>query len=158
MARTTITRLRTKASQDRSELDRLLDSVRIGHFALVAGDGQPVVLPTAVVRDGDRMLAHGSTGSGWIRRLAAGAPASPAVNELPELACGQLLQLMHAHAHDRSIHHGRRTRGVTSSPAIHIVPICTPQPVNAEIPTTAIGRFPITLGSRCVTTTKWSSQ
>jgi hypothetical protein len=33
MARTTITRLRTKASQDRSELDRLLDSIHIGHFA-----------------------------------------------------------------------------------------------------------------------------
>ena len=36
MARTTITRLRTKASQDRSELDRLLDSVHIGHFALLS--------------------------------------------------------------------------------------------------------------------------
>jgi nitroimidazol reductase NimA-like FMN-containing flavoprotein (pyridoxamine 5'-phosphate oxidase superfamily) len=85
MARTTITRLRTKASQDRSELDRLLDSVHIGHFALVAEDGQPVVLPTAVVRDGDRMLAHGSTGSGWIRRLAAGAPASLAVTSFDAL-------------------------------------------------------------------------
>jgi len=30
MARTTITRLRTKASQDRSELDRLLDSITSG--------------------------------------------------------------------------------------------------------------------------------
>ena len=85
MARTTITRLRTKASQDRSELDRLLDSVHIGHFALVAADGQPAVLPTAVARDGDRMLAHGSTGSGWIRRLAAGAPASLAVTSFDAL-------------------------------------------------------------------------
>jgi uncharacterized protein len=85
MARTTITRLRTKASQDRSELDRLLDSVHIGHFALVAQDGQPVVLPTAVVRDGDRMLAHGSTGSGWIRRLAEGALASLAVTSFDAL-------------------------------------------------------------------------
>lgn len=85
MARTTITRLRTKASQDRSELNRLLDSVHIGHFALVGEDGQPVVLPTAVVRDGDRMLVHGSTGSGWIRRLAAGAPASLAVTSFDAL-------------------------------------------------------------------------
>jgi uncharacterized protein len=85
MARTTITRLRTKASQDRSELDRLLDSVHIGHFALVAEDGQPVVLPTAVARDGDQMLAHGSTGSRWLRRLAAGAPASLAVTSLDAL-------------------------------------------------------------------------
>jgi nitroimidazol reductase NimA-like FMN-containing flavoprotein (pyridoxamine 5'-phosphate oxidase superfamily) len=85
MARTTITRLRTKASRDRSELDSLLDSVHIGHFALVAEDGHPVVLPTAVARDGDRVLAHGSTGSGWIRRLAAGTPTSLAVTSFDAL-------------------------------------------------------------------------
>jgi len=85
MARTTITRLRTMASQDRGELDRLLDSVHIGHFALMAEDGHPVVLPTAVARDGDRMLAHGSTGSGWMRRLAAGASASLAVTSFDAL-------------------------------------------------------------------------
>jgi nitroimidazol reductase NimA-like FMN-containing flavoprotein (pyridoxamine 5'-phosphate oxidase superfamily) len=85
MARTTITRLRTKASRDRGELDSLLDSVHIGHFALVAEDGHPVVLPTAVARDGDRVLAHGSTGSGWIRRLAAGTPTSLAVTSFDAL-------------------------------------------------------------------------
>ena len=85
MARTTITRLPTMASQDRGQLDRLLDSVHIGHFALVAEDGHPVVLPTAVARDGDRMLAHGSTGSGWMRRLADGAPTSLAVTSFDAL-------------------------------------------------------------------------
>lgn len=79
MSRTTITRLARKARQQRAELDQLLDTVHIGHFALVADDGHPVVLPTAVVRDGDQVLAHGSTGSGWLRRLAAGAPTSLAV-------------------------------------------------------------------------------
>ena len=38
-----------------------------------------VALPTATVRDRDRVLVHGSTGSRWLRRLAAGAPASLAV-------------------------------------------------------------------------------
>src|SRR5206468_11302848 len=85
MARTTITRLHTKASQNRVQLDRLLDTVHIGHFAIVADDGHPVVLPTAVVRDGDGMLAHGSTGSGWSRRLAAGTPTSLAVTSLDAL-------------------------------------------------------------------------
>jgi nitroimidazol reductase NimA-like FMN-containing flavoprotein (pyridoxamine 5'-phosphate oxidase superfamily) len=80
--RTAITRLREKASTDRAELDSLLDEVRIGHFGLAAADGRPVVIPTAVVRDGDRVLAHGSTGSPWMRRLAAGAPASLAVTAL----------------------------------------------------------------------------
>jgi hypothetical protein len=37
------------------------------------------VLPTAVVRDGDRILVHGSTGSVWMRQLADGAPTSLAV-------------------------------------------------------------------------------
>ena len=69
-------RLPEKASSERSDLDALLDTARVGHFALVADDGTPVVIPTMVVRDGDRVLAHGSTGSRWMRRLAAGAPTA----------------------------------------------------------------------------------
>ncbi len=78
-ARTEITRLREKASSDRAALNDLLDSARVGHFGLVGADGAPVVVPTAVVRDGDRVLAHGSTGSRWMRRLADGAPTCLAV-------------------------------------------------------------------------------
>lgn len=85
MSRTTITRLSHKATRDRCELDRLLDTVHIGHFAIVGDDGHPVVLPTAVVRDGDRVLAHGSTGSGWLRRLEGGAPTSLAVTSFDGL-------------------------------------------------------------------------
>ncbi len=85
MARTTITRLREKARDEPDELYRLLDSVHIGHFAVVAEDGHPVVVPTAVVRDGDRVLAHGSTGSRWMRRLATGAPTSLAVTSFDGL-------------------------------------------------------------------------
>jgi len=59
--------------------------VHIGHFAIVSDDVHPVVLPTAVVRDGDRVLAHGSTGSRWLRRLAAGAPTSLAVTAFDAL-------------------------------------------------------------------------
>ena len=84
-ARTRITRLREKASADRAALDALLDSNRVGHFALVAPDGHPVVIPTAIVRDGDRVLAHGSTGSRWMRRLAGGVPTCLAVTALDGL-------------------------------------------------------------------------
>jgi uncharacterized protein len=70
------TRLAEKASTDRADLDALLDSARVGHFAVVAEDGTPAVIPTMVVRDGDRLLAHGSTGSRWMRRLAAGVPTA----------------------------------------------------------------------------------
>lgn len=85
MSRTTITRLARKASSERAELDRLLDTVHIGHFAVVGDDGHPVVLPTATVRDGDHVLLHGSTGSGWLRRLADGAPTSLAVTSFDGL-------------------------------------------------------------------------
>lgn len=72
--RTDITRLREKGSGDRSALNALLDSQILGHFGFVDTSGLPVVIPTGVVRDGDVVLAHGSTGSPWMRRLAAGAP------------------------------------------------------------------------------------
>ena len=54
----------------------------LGHFGIVDAGGNPVVIPTAIVRDGDRVLAHGSTGSPWMRRLAAGAPTCLAVTAL----------------------------------------------------------------------------
>jgi len=80
--RTRITRLREKASTDREELDALLDESRVGHFALVDDAGAPMVIPTAIVRDADRVLAHGSTGSPWNGRLAAGAPTCLLVTTL----------------------------------------------------------------------------
>jgi nitroimidazol reductase NimA-like FMN-containing flavoprotein (pyridoxamine 5'-phosphate oxidase superfamily) len=70
------TRLAEKASTQRAELEALLDTARVGHFAVVAEDGTPAVIPTMVVRDGDRVLAHGSTGSRWMRRLASGVPTA----------------------------------------------------------------------------------
>jgi nitroimidazol reductase NimA-like FMN-containing flavoprotein (pyridoxamine 5'-phosphate oxidase superfamily) len=69
-------RIPEKASTDRADLDALLDTARVGHFAVVAEDGTPAVIPTMVVRDGDRVLAHGSTGSRWMRRLSTGVPTA----------------------------------------------------------------------------------
>ncbi|MGI8701741.1 MAG: pyridoxamine 5'-phosphate oxidase family protein [Nocardioidaceae bacterium] len=84
MTRTALTRLPEKGSADRSVLDALLDESRVGHVALVA-DGHPVVLATAIAREADRVLIHGSTGSRWMRLLAAGASASLAVTALDGL-------------------------------------------------------------------------
>jgi nitroimidazol reductase NimA-like FMN-containing flavoprotein (pyridoxamine 5'-phosphate oxidase superfamily) len=76
-----MTRLPEKGVRDRSQLDALLDSELVGHVGLVR-DGHPVVVPTGVARDGDRVLVHGSTGSGWMRALAAGADACLTVTSL----------------------------------------------------------------------------
>ena len=83
--RTRITRLAEKGRHNRADLDMLLDTTRVGHFALADPSGRPVVIPTAIVRDGDRILAHGSTGSRWMRQLADGAPTCLAVTALDGL-------------------------------------------------------------------------
>lgn len=80
-SRTTITRIPEKGVTDRAALDALLDEVYLGHIGLMR-DGSPVVIPTAVARDGDRILVHGSTGSGWMRGLASGAPVCVTVTAL----------------------------------------------------------------------------
>jgi uncharacterized protein len=64
---------------ERTGLDALLDEVHVAHVGLIDAAGLPVVFPTAVARDGDRILIHGSTGSPWLRRVADGAPVSVAV-------------------------------------------------------------------------------
>jgi nitroimidazol reductase NimA-like FMN-containing flavoprotein (pyridoxamine 5'-phosphate oxidase superfamily) len=84
MSRTEPTRHPERVTQDREALDRLLDEVPIAHVGLVV-DGSPVVVPTAQARDGDRLLVHGSTGSGWMRRLEAGADACVTVTALDAL-------------------------------------------------------------------------
>ena len=73
-ARTALTRLPEFAIDDRAALDRLLDGQVVGHVGLVRPDGYPVILPTAIARDGDRLLIHGSTGSRWMRAVADGTP------------------------------------------------------------------------------------
>lgn len=84
MPRTQITRLPEKDVPDRSRLDELLDTVVLAHVGLVA-DEHPVVIPTGCARDRDRLLVHGSTGSRWMRSLAAGADACVTVTSLDGL-------------------------------------------------------------------------
>jgi uncharacterized protein len=79
--RTQITRLGEYAVHDRAVLDALLDTARVGHVGLV-DDGWPVVIPTAVARDGEQVIVHGSTGSRWLRALADGAPACITVTSM----------------------------------------------------------------------------
>jgi nitroimidazol reductase NimA-like FMN-containing flavoprotein (pyridoxamine 5'-phosphate oxidase superfamily) len=76
-----MTRMPEKGVGDRAQLDALIDQEYVAHVGVVR-DGGPVVIPTGVARDGDRVLVHGSTGSGWLRELAAGADACVTVTSL----------------------------------------------------------------------------
>lgn len=59
---------------ERAALDALLDSEVAGVLSCVVGE-EPLAVPMLYARDGDRVLLHGSTGAGALRRVATGAPA-----------------------------------------------------------------------------------
>lgn len=68
-----LTRKPDRGSDDRAELERLLDDECTGVLSTVL-DGEPWAVPMLYVRDGERILLHGSTGAGALRHVAAGAP------------------------------------------------------------------------------------
>ncbi|MBB5166245.1 hypothetical protein HNP02_006229 [Mycobacterium sp. AZCC_0083] len=78
---TRVTRISEKQDTSRPRLDELLDSTPLATVALVR-DGHPVIFPTGFARIGDELVIHGSTGSPWMRALAAGAPAAVSVTTL----------------------------------------------------------------------------
>jgi nitroimidazol reductase NimA-like FMN-containing flavoprotein (pyridoxamine 5'-phosphate oxidase superfamily) len=88
--RTRLTRLTALQSTDRAALHEVLDAGPVAHVAGIV-DGSPVVLPVAHARDGDRLLLHGSTGGGLLRRAAASAPLSVAVTVLDGLVYARSL-------------------------------------------------------------------
>ena len=84
-ARTTPTRLTDKfVDADVERLAQLVRDAVVGHFAFVV-DGQPRVMPIAIVADGSSILLHGSTGSYWLRALAAGIPVALSITAVDGL-------------------------------------------------------------------------
>jgi nitroimidazol reductase NimA-like FMN-containing flavoprotein (pyridoxamine 5'-phosphate oxidase superfamily) len=79
--RTRLRRLPEKAVTEIRDLHAVLDAARVAHVAFLH-DGACVNIPTAVARDADRLLLHGSTGSRLFRTLAAGAEACVTVTLL----------------------------------------------------------------------------
>jgi hypothetical protein len=69
---------------DREVVDAILDDGLVAHVGFVH-DGQPYVIPMSYVRDGDRLLLHGSGGSRLMRTLAGGVPACVTVTLLDGL-------------------------------------------------------------------------
>jgi uncharacterized protein len=78
--RSTLTRLRDRASNDRADLYAVLDAGLICHLGLVR-DGAPVVLPTGYARIGDMIYLHASTGAGYLSSVD-GEPVCLAITHL----------------------------------------------------------------------------
>lgn len=77
---------------DPAELRQLVADARIGHVGLIA-EGRPVVIPVAIAYEPvaeeesslGNILLHGSTGSGWLRLAAQGAPVSVSITSVDGL-------------------------------------------------------------------------
>lgn len=69
---------------DRALLDDVLDDGLVAVLSTVV-DGLPWSVPIAYVRVDDRIVLHGSTGAGALRRVAAGAPATLTVTHVDGL-------------------------------------------------------------------------
>lgn len=82
--KTRIRRLSERAVSDRAAIDDILDEGLVCHAAYVT-EGRPVVIPTLYVRDGDRILVHGSNSMGLSRAVRAGSPLSIAVTHFDGL-------------------------------------------------------------------------
>jgi nitroimidazol reductase NimA-like FMN-containing flavoprotein (pyridoxamine 5'-phosphate oxidase superfamily) len=82
--RTKLRRMPERGSHDRAILDAILDEGVVCHVGFVQ-EGAPVVIPTGYVRDGDRLLLHGSRASRMMKALAAGQPVCVTVTLLDGL-------------------------------------------------------------------------
>jgi len=69
--RTQVKRLPKRGVYDREQVHAILDEGFLCHVGFVA-DGQPYVIPTGYVRDGDTLLLHGSAASRMLRTLDQG--------------------------------------------------------------------------------------
>lgn len=83
-SKTTIKRLREKASNQVSDLYSILDENLVAHVGLIH-DGAPLVIPMAYGRVGNRIYLHGSTGSRLMRTLANEPEVCISITELNAL-------------------------------------------------------------------------
>jgi nitroimidazol reductase NimA-like FMN-containing flavoprotein (pyridoxamine 5'-phosphate oxidase superfamily) len=98
--RTRVRRLSERGFYDPTTLHAILDEGLVCHVGFVA-DGQPYVIPTLYVRDGDTVYFHGSTGSRTMRVLAAGTAVCLTVTLVDGLVLAR--SVFHHSANYRSV-------------------------------------------------------
>ncbi|MGQ0575624.1 MAG: pyridoxamine 5'-phosphate oxidase family protein [Pseudonocardia sp.] len=109
-ARSTVTRLPERARTDRAELHAVLDAALVCHLGVLVGrpgsDAAPIVLPSGYGRVGEVLYLHASTGAGWLRAAAAGAPVCATVTHLDGIVYGRSL-FAHSMNYRCAVVHGR---------------------------------------------------
>jgi nitroimidazol reductase NimA-like FMN-containing flavoprotein (pyridoxamine 5'-phosphate oxidase superfamily) len=85
-AKREIQRKPQRSVADTEEIYAILDEALVAHVGFNDPDsGEPVVIPVAYGRDGDRLLVHGSTGSRMFMSLKKGIPVCITVTILDGL-------------------------------------------------------------------------
>lgn len=79
-----VKRHKERGLYQREAIYRILDEGLVCHVGIVA-ESQPLVLPMAYARDGDRLLLHGAAVSRLMTTLAEGVPAYVTVTLLDGL-------------------------------------------------------------------------
>jgi nitroimidazol reductase NimA-like FMN-containing flavoprotein (pyridoxamine 5'-phosphate oxidase superfamily) len=82
--RTTLRRVPARGTYDRAEVHAILDEALVCTVGF-AIDGQPYVIPTTFVREGESLYLHGAAASRMLRCLADGVPACVTVTLLDGL-------------------------------------------------------------------------
>jgi len=77
-------------TDDRAQLEALLDATTIAHVAYVDDEGRPCVVPTSIARWGDQVVIHGSTGSRWLRAVGDGRAVAVSVAEVTGVVVGHI--------------------------------------------------------------------
>lgn len=119
-SKTSIRRLAERGSEDTDVIKAILDEGFLCHVGYLR-DERPVVIPTLYARDGDRIILHGSTGSGITRAVRARSPLSIAVTLIDGLVIAR--SAFHSSANYRSvvIHgHGTILEGAEHNRALDI--------------------------------------
>lgn len=119
--KTTIRRLPERGVGEVGEIHAILDEGLVCHVAYVTG-GRPVVLPTLYVRDGHRLLLHGSNSMGVARAVRSGSPLSVAVTHLDGLVVARSAFNSSANYRSVVVHgHGEILEGEDKQRALDIV-------------------------------------
>lgn len=86
--KTQVRRRPARGAYDRETVHRIIDEALVAHIGFVV-DGEPRVLPTAIVRIGEDVYVHGSAGNYMLTSLAAGAAACITVTLINSIVAGR---------------------------------------------------------------------
>lgn len=155
-ARTRVQRFPNRGAYDSETISAILDEGLVCHLGFVV-DGQPFVLPTTYVREGQTLYVHGSASNRMLNVLAAGVDACVTVTLLDGLVLARSA-FKHSMNYRSVVVLGRaqaltdpaEKRRLLSALIEHIMPgrsIQVRQPTERELGATLLLAMPITEAS-----------